>query len=74
LVAAIEQSGIPVLAVDTPSGLDCDTGQPLGPCVQATRTITFVAEKTGFAAPEAQRYLGQVEVAGIGCPREITDS
>jgi len=74
LVAAIERSGIPVLAVDIPSGLDCDTGKPLGSCVQATRTITFVAEKVGFAAAEAEPYLGQVEVAGIGCPREIVDS
>jgi NAD(P)H-hydrate epimerase len=73
-VAAIERSGVPVLAVDIPSGLDCDTGQPLGPCVQATTTVTFVAEKAGFAVPEAQLYLGQVEVAEIGCPREIIDS
>ena len=67
-------SGIPVLAIDIPSGLDCDTGKPLGACVQATKTITFVAEKVGFAAAECSSTWGQVEVAGIGCPVEIIDN
>ena len=72
IVAAIEKTGAPVLAIDIPSGLDCDTGKPLGPaCIRATRTITFVAEKAGFAAPEAKQYLGDVIVGDIGCPREL---
>ena len=37
-----------VLSLDLPSGLDCDTGQPCGVCVQADVTVTFVAEKYGF--------------------------
>lgn len=72
LVAAIERTKIPVLAVDLPSGLDCDTGLPLGPaCIRAVRTVTFVAEKVGFAAPGAPEFLGRVTVADIGCPREL---
>jgi hydroxyethylthiazole kinase-like uncharacterized protein yjeF len=72
LVAAIDKTGVPVLAIDIPSGLDCDTGQPLGPaCVKATRTITFVAEKVGFDRSEARKYLGEVSVGEIGCPREL---
>jgi NAD(P)H-hydrate epimerase len=67
-VAAMET---PVLAIDIPSGMDCDTGQPLGACIQADRTITFVAEKIGFAQPGAAEYTGQVIVADIGCPREL---
>lgn len=63
----------PILAIDLPSGLDCDTGRPLGACVRATKTITFVAEKVGFQNPEAKQYLGEVEVAGIGCPREVVE-
>jgi NAD(P)H-hydrate epimerase len=63
-------AGRPVVAVDVPSGLDCDTGRPLGACVRATRTVTFVAEKAGFAAPGAREYLGEVIVADIGCPNE----
>ena len=72
IVAAIELTRCPVLAIDIPSGLDCDTGRPLGPaCVRAARTITFVAEKAGFAAVEAREYLGEVIVGDIGCPREL---
>jgi NAD(P)H-hydrate epimerase len=63
----------PVLAIDIPSGLDCDTGLPLGPCIRATRTVTFVAEKVGFANPEARGCIGQVTVGDIGCPRELIE-
>jgi len=72
LVGAIEKTRAPVLAIDIPSGLDCDTGLVLGSaCVAATRTITFVAEKAGFDRPEARKYLGQVSVGNIGCPVEL---
>jgi hydroxyethylthiazole kinase-like uncharacterized protein yjeF len=74
IVAAIERNGAPVLAIDLPSGLDCDTGHPPGACVRATRTITFVAEKVGFADPAAKPFLGKVTVGSIGCPRELIDS
>jgi len=74
IVAGVERVLAPVLAVDIPSGLDCDTGQPLGACVHATRTVTFVAEKSGFAAPNARPYLGQVTVADIGSPRELVET
>jgi NAD(P)H-hydrate epimerase len=57
-----------VLAVDLPSGLDCDTGQPAGPCVRAHATVTFVAPKLGFAAEAAQAVLGRVVVVDIGAP------
>jgi NAD(P)H-hydrate epimerase len=71
IVATIAAFGCPVLAIDIPSGLDCDTGKPTGACVIATRTITFVAEKVGFAADEAKKYLGEVIVGDIGCPPEL---
>ena len=73
IVRAINQSGSPVLAVDLPSGLDCDTGQPLGDCVRATRTVTFIAEKIGFADPESRQFTGIVSVGDIGCPPELID-
>jgi NAD(P)H-hydrate epimerase len=72
IVSAIEKLSAPILAIDIPSGLDCDTGQPLGPaCVHATKTITFVAEKAGFASPESRQYTGEIIVGDIGCPREL---
>lgn len=71
VIEALNSVGSAVLAVDIPSGLDCDTGQPLGPTVRAFATVTFVARKLGFAAPGANAYTGQVHVADIGAPREL---
>lgn len=61
----------PVLAVDVPSGLDCNTGKPLGSAVRAARTVTLVGLKKGFLHPDAQKYLGEVVVADIGVPIEL---
>ncbi len=71
LAAAVHGSGVPILSVDLPSGMDCDTGLAPGACIAARRTVTFVAEKAGFMRPEARRYLGEVVVGDIGCPREL---
>lgn len=56
------------LAVDLPSGLDCDTGEPRSPTVRADVTCTFVAPKAGFMNKAAQPYLGEVHVCDIGAP------
>ncbi|MFI4861846.1 MAG: NAD(P)H-hydrate epimerase [Phycisphaerales bacterium JB063] len=63
-----------VLAVDVPSGLDCDTGEPAQPAVRADATVTFVALKRGFSAEEARPHLGEVFVVGIGTPPALTAS
>ena len=60
-----------VVAVDLPSGLDCDTGTPGRATIRADLTITFVARKRGFDSQEAVPYLGRIEVADIGAPREL---
>jgi NAD(P)H-hydrate epimerase len=60
-----------VVAVDLPSGLDCDDGTPADPCVRADLTATFVAPKAGFAHAHAHAYLGQVEVVSIGAPAAL---
>lgn len=59
------------LAVDVPSGLDCDTGEPARPTFRAAHTCTFVAAKTGFAAEAAREYLGQLHIVDIGIPRKL---
>ena len=67
LVEAINRLGVPILAVDIPSGLDCDTGVPLGAAITAACTVTFVAVKRGFAASSAvEKYTGEIYVASIG--------
>jgi NAD(P)H-hydrate epimerase len=59
------------LAVDLPSGLDGDSGQPAAATVRADVTTTFVALKAGFLAPEARPYLGDVHVVSIGVPERV---
>lgn len=62
-----------VIAADIPSGLDADTGEPLGPAVAADHTITFAAPKLGFTNPDSARHTGRVTVADIGVPTAILD-
>ena len=67
LIEAINDLDRPILAVDIPSGLDCDSGEPLGAAIRAAYTVTFVAVKKGFlASAEASRYTGEIYVASIG--------
>jgi NAD(P)H-hydrate epimerase len=73
LVGIVNASGQPVLAIDIPSGLDCDTGEPLGPTIRATHTATFVAPKLGFQNPNAKQYTGEVHVVDIGAPRVLVE-
>lgn len=65
------RGGVRVLAVDLPSGLDCDTGTAAGACVAADATATFVARKRGFDAAGAAGSTGAVHVIGIGAPRTV---
>lgn len=62
-----------VIAIDVPSGLDCDTGKPGGIAVTADLTVTFVDRKIGFDQPAAAQHLGRVVVADIGVPAELVD-
>jgi NAD(P)H-hydrate epimerase len=67
LIENINAQNRPILAVDIPSGLDCDTGEPLGAAVKASWTVTFVAVKKGFtSANTTAQYTGEVFVASIG--------
>ena len=67
LIESINSQDCPILAVDIPSGLDCDSGEPLGAAVRATYTVTFVAVKKGFASSSGVAdYTGEVFVASIG--------
>ncbi len=68
VIDAVVRSGVPVLAVDLPSGLDCDTGEILGSAVRATVTVTFVRSKAGFTRGHGPMHCGIVEVASIGFP------
>jgi NAD(P)H-hydrate epimerase len=67
-IGAVNDARRPVLAIDIPSGLDPDTGKPLGPTVRATKTVTLAAAKVGFRKPGAEEYTGEVVLADIGVP------
>ncbi|MBL4697674.1 MAG: NAD(P)H-hydrate epimerase [Phycisphaerales bacterium] len=70
-----KQTGSLVLAVDVPSGLNAQTGKPIGDSViSADQTVTFAALKEGCRAIEAQPYLGIVTVAPIGIPTMLLQS
>ncbi len=61
----------PIVSVDIPSGLDADTGRPLGAAVRATVTVTMGLPKAGFQEPGAKDHLGELVVADIGFPPDL---
>lgn len=60
-----------ILSVDVPSGLNSDTGKPLGKSIVANKTVTFQLMKRGFLNYEADKYTGEVVVENIGIPESI---
>jgi NAD(P)H-hydrate epimerase len=67
LIESINALNRPVLAVDIPSGLDCDTGLLLGAAIKADYTVTFAAMKKGFlSAKDVNKYTGEIFIASIG--------
>ena len=67
LISCINSHNLPIVAVDIPSGMDCDAGVPLPVCIEAQATVTFVAVKRGFVAcPDSRTATGRVFVADIG--------
>jgi NAD(P)H-hydrate epimerase len=61
------------LAIDLPSGLDCDSGEPSVTTFQADHTCTFVAPKVGFQSTSAQPYVGAIHVVSIGVPKGVLE-
>ena len=66
LINAINSQKMPIIAIDIPSGLDCDLGQPLPTAIKAQTTVSFVAAKKGFLCSESDKYTGQIYIASIG--------
>jgi NAD(P)H-hydrate epimerase len=73
VIRCLNQQPARRLAVDVPSGLDCDTGESAADTFRANHTCTFVAAKSGFASPAARANLGQVHVLDIGAPRKLVE-
>lgn len=70
-IAAINASGLPVLAVDIPSGLSADRGVALGTAVRAAVTVSFIGRNRGLYTGEALDHVGEVVFAGLGVPAAV---
>ncbi len=71
VVVAMNHSRGPRFAVDLPSGLDADTGAPLGVAVEAKVTATFAHHKLGLLTPSGASLGGRVFVVDIGVPASL---
>ena len=73
VIEFINSQGVPTVAVDLPSGLDANTGQPLGTSVLADITVTFVLPKLGISIYPGVEYAGEIYVADITTPKSLED-
>ncbi len=71
IIKRANDSGVPIVSLDIPSGLDPDIGTPRNPCIKAKVTLTLALPKTGLLATAASDYVGQLLVADISVPREV---
>jgi NAD(P)H-hydrate epimerase len=69
----MNSTGLPVAAVDTPSGLNNDTGEVAGPCIRADHTFTLALPKTGQYFYPGRSQCGQITIIDIGMPPEAED-
>ena len=74
VINAINSLSVPILSVDLPSGLDADTGNPLGTCVRADRTVTIGLPKRGLLVHPGAEFAGKLEVVDIGFPKQVVDA
>ncbi len=70
----LNRSESPILAVDIPSGLNTDTGQPWGSCICADTTVTFAFPKSGHLLYPGADFTGRLEIIDIGIPPHIVES
>ncbi len=74
IVADINASDLAVVSVDLPSGLSADTPEPIGPCVDATMTVTLGAPKLPLLLPPGEGHCGDVVIADIGIPEAAIEA
>ncbi len=72
-IAALNTSGLPIMAVDIPSGLCADTGSVLGCAVRAELTVSFIGLKLGLFTGEGQAYAGVLVFDDLQADAAIVD-
>jgi NAD(P)H-hydrate epimerase len=74
VIADVNASGIPVVAIDLPSGLSADSSDPIGDSIEAGMTVTLAAPKLPLVLPPAETRAGDIVIADIGIPADILES
>jgi NAD(P)H-hydrate epimerase len=73
-IERMNASKLPILAIDLPSGLDCNTGVAASRTIKAAHTCTFVAAKPGFFIADGPKHVGTLHAVDIGAPRKLIES
>ena len=73
VVTDVNASGIPVVAIDLPSGLSADSPDPIGPSIEAGLTVTLAAPKIPLVLPPAEAHAGDIVIADIGIPGDVLE-
>ncbi|MCC3371580.1 NAD(P)H-hydrate dehydratase [Cohnella sp. REN36] len=73
LIREANASGLPIVAIDIPSGLDADTGALHDPCIRATRTVALAFAKRGLMQYPGAGAAGEVVVRPIGIPARLAE-
>lgn len=73
LIRQANASGLPILAVDIPSGLDANTGQVYDPCIRARKTIALAFLKRGLVQWPGREAAGELSVAPIGIAPQLAE-
>jgi NAD(P)H-hydrate epimerase len=71
---AVEKNKVPVVSIDTPSGIDPWTGQPMGCAVKATTTVTLQTGKPGLYLHPGRALAGEVKTVDVGLPLKLFGS
>jgi ADP-dependent NAD(P)H-hydrate dehydratase / NAD(P)H-hydrate epimerase len=71
LIERINASGVPILALDIPSGMNADSGYALGACINADHTLSFIAAKRGLYTGSAREDCGNIHVDDLNLPKDI---
>jgi NAD(P)H-hydrate epimerase len=73
VVADVNELGIPVIAVDLPTGLSADSHEIEGNAIEASMTVTLAAPKISLVFPPADAHAGDLVIADIGIPLPLID-